>query len=129
MIGMLAQSFGIPPQVASLATGAVTKMFLQRSTPQAASGLLSALSKTLTDQFNDNDKQQLTTTQTKIEHSDLIRKLSEITNIKEIDKLDSLADMVLDNIKQNSKIDASDGIDKEELFTAMKDLYSARHSK
>ncbi|MGI0052123.1 MAG: hypothetical protein ACRD8K_10340 [Nitrososphaeraceae archaeon] len=39
MIGMLAQSFGINPNVASMAVNGATKMFLQKSTPKAASGL------------------------------------------------------------------------------------------
>ena len=48
--------------------------------------------------------------------------MSEITGIKDIDKLDNFADVVLDNIKQNTRIDLSDGLDKEELFQGLKDL-------
>ena len=62
-------------------------MFLQKSTPKAASGLMSALPKDVTDQFNDDDKQKLTTTQVNLNHYDLLKKLSEITKIKDIDKL------------------------------------------
>ena len=67
MIGSLASSFGIPPQVASLAVNGLTQMFLKKSTPKAASGLMSALPKELTDQLNDNDEQRLTTTQDNID--------------------------------------------------------------
>jgi hypothetical protein len=82
MIGMLASSFGLPPQMANLAVNGVTKMFLQKSTPKAASGLLSALPKNVTDQFNDDDRQKLTTTQNNINRYDLLKQLSEITKIK-----------------------------------------------
>jgi hypothetical protein len=40
MIGMLAQSFGIDPNIAGMAVNGATKMFLKKSTPKAASGLL-----------------------------------------------------------------------------------------
>lgn len=123
IIGMLASSFGIPPQVANLAVNTATKMFLQKSTPNAANGLLSSLPKQLVDQFNEEDKKKFVTTQVDVNRYDLIKQLSEITNIKDIDKLDKLADAVLDDIKQNTQINASDGLDKEELLIALKDLY------
>jgi hypothetical protein len=34
IVGMLVSSFGIPPQLASTAMTGVTRMFLQKSTPQ-----------------------------------------------------------------------------------------------
>ena len=97
-------------------------MFLQKSTPNAASGLMTALPKEVTDQFNDYDKQKLTTTQDNLNRYDLLKKLSEITKIKDIDKLDDFADSVLDSIKKNAKINISDGLDEQELFQALKDL-------
>ena len=122
MIGMLAQSFGIDPKIASLAVNGATKMFLQKSTPKAASSLLSALPKNITDQFDDNDKQRFKTTQDNVNRYDLVKQLSEITGIKDIDKLDNFADIVLDSIKQNTRIDLSDGLDKDELLQGLKDL-------
>ena len=122
MIGMLAQSFGIDPNVAGMAVNGATKMFLKKSTPKAASGLLSALPKDVTDQFDDNDKQKFKTTQDNVNRYDLLKQLSEITGIKDIDKLDNFADIILDNIKQNTRIDMSDGLDKEELFQGLQDL-------
>ena len=122
MIGMLAQSFGIDPNVAGMAVNGATKMFLKKSTPKAASGLLSALPKDVTDQFDDNDKQQFKTTQDNVNRYDLLKQLSGITGIKDIDKLDNFADIILDNIKQNTRIDMSDGLDKEELFQGLQDL-------
>jgi hypothetical protein len=119
---MLASSFGIPPGVASTGMNAVTKMFLQKSSPKAASGLLNALPKDVTDQFNDNDKQKFTATQANINRYDLLKQLSGITGINDIDKLDDFADAILDSIKKNAKINASDGLDEGELFQAMKDL-------
>ena len=122
MIGMLAQSFRIDPIVANMAVNDATKMFLKKSTPKAASGLLSALPKYVTDQFDDNDKQQFKTTQDNLNRYDLLKQLSEITGIKDIDKLDNFAVVILDNIKQNTRIDMSDGLDKEELLQGLKDL-------
>ena len=52
----------------------------------------------------------------------MLKQLSEITGIKDIDKLDNFADVILDNIKQNTKIDMSDGLDKEELFQGLTEL-------
>jgi hypothetical protein len=74
------------------------------------------------------EKQKFTTTaQTNLNRYDLIKQLSESTGIKDIDKLDNLADAILDNIKKNARIDTSDGIDKQELIEAMKD-FSKDHS-
>ena len=123
MIGMLAQSFGIDPNIAGMAVNGATKMFLKKSSPKAASGLLSALPKDVTDQFDDNEKHKFKTTQdNQLNRYDLLKQLSEITGIKDIDKLDNFADIILDNIKQNARIDLSDGLDKEELFQGLKDL-------
>jgi hypothetical protein len=127
IVGMLASSFGIPPQLASTAMSGVTRMFLQKSSPKTASGLLNALPKDVTNQFSESEKQKFTTTQTNLNRYDLIKQLSESTGIKDIDKLDNLADAILDSIKKNAKIDTSDGIDKQELFEAMKD-FSKDHS-
>lgn len=126
MIGMLAQSFGIDPNVASKAVNGATKIFLNKSTPKAASGLLSSLPKDVTDQFDDNEKQKFKTTQDNVNRYDLLKQLSEITNIKDIDKLDNFADTILDSIKQNARIDLSDGLDKEELFQGLTDLSRQR---
>lgn len=122
MIGMLASSFGIPPQVSTTAVNGLTQMFLQKSTPKAASGLLSALPQEMTNRINDNDKQKLASTQVDVNRYDLLKQLSGVTGIKDIDKLDEFADAVLDSIKKNDNINVSDGLDKEELFQAMKDL-------
>ena len=122
MIGMLASSFGIPPQIATTAVNGLTQMLLQKSTPKATSGLLSALPQEMTNQINDNDKQKLTSTQVNVNRYDLLKQLSGVTGIKDIDKLDEFADAVLDSIKKNANINVSDGLDKEELFQAMKDL-------
>jgi hypothetical protein len=128
IVGMLASSFGIPPQLASTAMSGVTRMFLQKSSPKTASGLLNTLPKDVTNQFSESEKQKFTTTtQANLNRYDLIKQLSESTGIKDIDKLDNLADAILDSIKKNAKIDTSDGIDKQELIEAMKD-FSKDHS-
>lgn len=68
-------------------------------------------------------KKQFTSNQENLDRYDIVKKLSEVTGIKDIDKLDQLTNLVLDNIKQNTQINTADGIDKEELFIAMRDLY------
>ena len=77
-------------------------MFLQKSAPKTASCLLSALPKEVTDKFSDNDKQDFTTKEININRYDLLIRLSGVTGIKDIDKLDNFADSVLDSIKKNS---------------------------
>ena len=68
-------------------------------------------------------KQQISNaTQDNVNRYDLLKQLSEITGIKDIDKLDSFADVILDSLKQNTRIDMSDGLDKEELLQGLKDL-------
>jgi hypothetical protein len=105
IIGTLAQSFGIPPQIATSAVSGLTSMFrltsmfLQKSTPKAAEGLLSALPKDITDQFNDNDKQKFSTQQQQnLNRYDVLKQLSGITGIKDIDKFDEFTDTLLDTI-------------------------------
>lgn len=123
IIGTLASSFGIPPQVASAAVGGITQLFLKKSSPKTASGLLSAMPKEVTDQISDKDKQEITARQVNnINRYDLLIQLSRVTGIKDIDKLDDFADSVLDGIKKNAKINISDGLDEGELSQVIKDL-------
>jgi len=128
IIGSIAQSFGIPPQIASAAVSGLTAMFLQKSTPKAAEGLLSALPNDITNQFSDQDKEKFSTTQQPgLNRYDVVKELSQITGIKDMDKLDELTDALLDTIKKNTNINISDGLSKEELFQALNDL--SRDSK
>ena len=123
IIGSLAQSFGIPPQIASSAINGLTSMFLSKSSPKAAEGLLSALPKDVTDNFSQEEKQKFTTQQQQnINRYDVIKQLSQITGIKDIDKLDNFTDALLDSIKNNTNINLSDGLDKNELFQALDDF-------
>jgi hypothetical protein len=123
IIGSLAQSFGIPPQIASSAINGLTSMFLNKSSPKAAEGLLSALPKDVTDNFSQEEKQKFTTQQQQnINRYDVIKQLSQITGIKDIDKLDNFTDALLDSIKKNTNINLSDGLDKNELFQALDDF-------
>ena len=45
-----------------------------------------------------------------------------MTGLKDMDKLEDLADTVMDSIKKNTNINLSDGLDKDELFQALNDL-------
>jgi hypothetical protein len=79
--------------------------------------------KEVTDQISDKDKQEITTRQVNnINRYDLLKQLSRVTGIKDIDKLDDFADSVLDSIKKNAKINISDGLDEGELSQVIKDL-------
>jgi hypothetical protein len=100
----------------------LTSLFLQKSTPKAASGLLSGLPKDITDKFSESDKQKFAAGQANLNRYDLLKQLSGITGIKDIDKLDDFTDTLLDNIKKNTNVNASDGLSKEELFQALNDL-------
>jgi len=122
IIGALAQSFGIPPQLANTAVNGLTSLFLQKSTPKAASDLLSVLPKSITDKFSEDDKQKFRSGQENLDRYDVLKELSRITGIKDIDKLDDFTDNVLETIKKNTNINLSDGLDKEELFQALNGL-------
>lgn len=122
IIGSIASSFGISPEIAGSAVNGLTSMFLQKSTPKAAEGLLSALPKEITNQFTDDDKQKFRTDQKSLNRYDLLRELSSVTGLKDMDKLEDLADTVMDSIKKNTNINLSDGLDKDELFQALNDL-------
>jgi hypothetical protein len=123
LIGSIAASFGIPPQMANAAVSGVTSLVLQKSKPKAASGLLSSLPNDVTSQFSESDKQKFTSGQaTNLTRYDILKELSRTTGIKDIDKLDDLSDNLLENIKKNTNINASDALDKQELFQALNDF-------
>lgn len=65
---------------------------------------------------------KFTAGQANLNRYDLLKQLSGITGIKDIDKLDDFTDALLDNIKKNTNVNASDGLSKEELFQAVNDL-------
>jgi hypothetical protein len=129
IIGSLASSFGIPPALATTAVNGITQMLMQKSTPKATSGLLNALPADVTGQISEADKQKLTTTQVNLNRYDLLKQISGITGIKDIDKLDNFADAVMDSIKKNPNINLSDGLSKEELFQGLQDLSKDHLSK
>jgi hypothetical protein len=123
LIGSIASSFGIPPQMANAAVSGVTSLVLQKSKPKAASGLLSSLPNDVTSQFSESDKQKFTSGQAaNLNRYDVMKQLSGTTGIKDIDKLDDLTDNLLESIKKNTNINASDGLDKDELFQALNDF-------
>ena len=122
IVGSIAQSFGIPPQIAAAAVSGLTSLFLQKSTPKAASSLLSALPKDVTDQFSESDKQKFSSGQENLNRYDVLKQLSGVTGIKDIDKLDALTDNLLESIEKNTNVNVSDGLNKEELFQALNDL-------
>jgi len=76
MIGMFSQKLGIPPQVARMGMGLVSRYLLQNATPDKASGLMSMLPSGLTDMFSDDEKKEFTTTQQNVPYDQFIDRLS-----------------------------------------------------
>jgi len=74
MIGMFAQKMGIPPELARMGLSMVSKFFLQNSSPNQASGLLSSLPG-LSGMFSDDERRQFTTRQDNVPHEDLLAML------------------------------------------------------
>jgi len=76
MIGMFSQKLGIPPQVARMGMGLVSRYLLQNATPDKASGQMSMLPSGLTDMFSDDEKKEFTTTQQNVPYDQFIDRLS-----------------------------------------------------
>ena len=68
------------------------------------------------------NRNSVTQQQQNLNRYDVLKQLSGITGIKDIDKLDEFTDTLLDTIKKNTNINVSDGLDKDELFQALNEL-------
>ena len=91
IIGSIASSFGIPPEMASSAVSGLTAMFRQNSTPKAAEGLLKALPTDITNQFTDDDKMKSEKVGKILNLDDVLRQLSSVTGLNDTDKLEDLS--------------------------------------
>ncbi|MDH3502843.1 MAG: hypothetical protein OEL69_10135, partial [Nitrosopumilus sp.] len=72
IINMVSQKVGISPQIAQIAIPLVSKFLLQKSSPDQASGLLSALPTDITKMFSDDEKKDFATTQQDLTEDDII---------------------------------------------------------
>ncbi len=128
VIGMLAQSFGISPNVANMALNLATKMLLQKSNPSTASGLLSGgLPSFLTDMFSNDEKKEFTTSQqSDLSNNDVLNKLSEITGIHDQDKLSQLGNQLFDILKRENQQQSNNNSYNADLMDALKDLYKGK---
>jgi len=75
---LVAQKVGISPSIVNTILPIVTKMPLQKSSPNQASGLLSMLPADITNLFSDNEKQEFTTTQQNHSTDDIINRVDKV---------------------------------------------------
>lgn len=102
IINMVAQKVGISPQMAQMAVPLVSKFVLQKSQPNQASGLLSALPTEITGMFSDSEKKDFTTTQQEITEDDMINMLDSQCGINDKAKSKQTISEIMGALQQNS---------------------------
>ena len=102
IINMVAQKVGIPPEMAKMAIPLVSKFLLKKSSPDQASGLLSALPTDVTGMFSDDEKKDFTTTQQDMTEDDLINQLDSQCGINDKGKSKQVVSEIMSSLQQNS---------------------------
>ena len=102
IINMVAQKVGISPEMAKMAIPLVSKFILQKSSPDQASGLLSALPGDITGMFSDDEKKGFTTTQQDMTEDDLINGLDSQCGINDKAKSKLAVTEIMNSLQQNS---------------------------
>ncbi|MDH3618768.1 MAG: hypothetical protein OES14_03100 [Nitrosopumilus sp.] len=102
IVNMVAQKVGIPPEMAKMAIPLVSKFLLQKSSPDQASGLLSALPTDVTGMFSDDEKKDFTTTQHDMTEDDLINQLDSKCGINDKGKSKQVVSEIMSSLQQNS---------------------------
>lgn len=102
IINMVAQKVGIPPEMAKMAIPLVSKFLLQKSSPDQASGLLSALPTDVTGMFSDDEKKDFTTTQHDMTEDELINQLDSQCGINDKAKSKQTVTEIMSALQQNS---------------------------
>lgn len=102
IINMVAQKVGIPPEMAKMAIPLVSKFLLQKSSPDKASGLLSALPADVTGMFSDDEKKDFTTNQQDLTEDDLINQLDSKCGINDKAKSKQVVSEIMSSLQQNS---------------------------
>ena len=113
IITMIAQKIGISPEMAKMAIPLISKFALQKSTPDQASGLLSALPTDITGMFSDDEKKDFTTTQQNLTEDEMINTLDSKCGINDKAKSKQVVTEVMKALQSNS------GQQKGDLFESM----------
>ncbi len=113
IINAVAQKLGISPQIVQMALPLISKFLLQKSTPDQASGLLSALPNDLTGMFSDSEKKDFTTTQQNLSEDDMISMIDSKCGINDKAKSKQVLSEIMNSLQQNT------GQDKGDLFGSM----------
>ena len=80
---IVAQKAGISPSIVNTIFPIVTKMLLQKSSPDQAAGLLSMLPADITNIFSNKEKQEFTTTQQNHRTDDIINRIDKEAGIND----------------------------------------------
>ena len=102
MIDMVAQKVGISPQMAQMAIPLVSKFVLQKSQPNQASGLLSALPTEITGMFSDDEKKDFTTKQQDMTEDDMVNALDSQCGVNDKAKSKQAITEIMGALQQNS---------------------------
>ena len=102
MINMVAQKVGISPQMAQMAIPLVSKFVLQKSQPNQASGLLSALPTEITGMFSDSEKKDFMTNQQDMTEDDMINALDSQCGVNDKAKSKQTITEIMGALQQNS---------------------------
>ncbi|MDH3192360.1 MAG: hypothetical protein OEM18_06720 [Nitrosopumilus sp.] len=105
---MVSQKVGISPQIAQIAIPLVSKFLLQKSSPDQASGLLSALPTDITKMFSDDEKKDFATTQQDLTEDDIINMVDSQCGINDKTKSKQTVTEIMKSLQQNSNQQQSD---------------------
>jgi uncharacterized protein (DUF2267 family) len=108
IINMVSQKVGISPQMAQIAIPLVSKFLLQKSSPDQASGLLSALPTDITKMFSDDEKKDFATTQQDLTEDDIINMVDSQCGINDKTKSKQTVTEIMKSLQQNSNQQQSD---------------------
>ena len=101
IVNMVAQKAGISPSIVNAILPIVTKLLLQKSSPNQASGLLSMLPADITNIFSDKEKQEFTTTQQDHTTDEIIDKVDKEAGINDKIKSKNVVQEIM-NMFQNT---------------------------
>ena len=98
---MVAQKAGISPAIVNAILPIATKILLQKSSPNQASGLLSMLPADITSIFSDKEKHEFTTTQQNYTADEIIDKIDKEAGINDKAKSQNVVQEIM-NMFQNT---------------------------
>jgi len=101
ILNLVAQKDGISPSTVNIILPIVTKMLLQKSSPNQAAELLSMLPASITNIFSDKEKQEFTTTQQNHSTDDIINRVDKEARINDKPKSQKTVQEII-NMFQNT---------------------------